>query len=125
MATILNPTLHFPQDIGGGTLSFKVTYTVLFQTDEVHLEFDDATKLWEDDSGFLGSDDDPLTAYPNPDRFTAVERVVDREHIIFVPRTTANTEIGGEEFKAQIWLRRVGAGPATAEVYTNIVEADV
>jgi hypothetical protein len=120
MATILNPTLHFPTN-SSGTWKFKVSYTVLFDAAEVGREFDDAAKLWEDDDGFISSDDDPITAYPSPDRFTASERVIDREKVILVPRGTLDTEVGDEEIKAQIWLRKVGSGPATAEVYTNIV----
>ena len=121
MATILNPTLSEPTvESDHQTLRFTVTYTVLFGPDEVNRDFDDAAKIWEDDSGeIFGGGDDQITAYPIPERFRASDRVVDREKIIFATRDAANTEAGGEEFKAQIWLRRTGSnGPADAEVFT-------
>lgn len=121
MATILNPTLDEPTfESDYGTLRFRVTYTVLFGPDELNQNFDDAAKIWEDDSGnVFGGGDDQITAYPIPDTFLASDRVVDREKIIFTTRDAADTELGDEEFKAQIWLRRTGSdGPADAEVFT-------
>jgi hypothetical protein len=55
MPTIVNPNIQGPFDVGGGTFQFTVTYTALFQGGEVGQEWEDATRLWEDDSGGLVS----------------------------------------------------------------------
>jgi len=121
MATILNPTISGPFDEGSDTRSFTVTYTILFGPDEINKNYDDAAKLWEDDSGLLGGDNNQITAYPIPDTFTATERVMDRQKTILTTADAADTELGGEEYKAQIWLRETGStGPALAEVFTGI-----
>ncbi|GHD98249.1 hypothetical protein [Streptomyces alanosinicus] len=101
-----------------------VSYDVNFRDDEVGGDFDDAVKLWEDDRGApFGGGDDQITPYPIPDRFTAFSSVVSRQKSITVFRDQLDTEIGDEEVKAQIWLRRADSGgPADDEVYTPIQE---
>ena len=121
MATILDPVLGEPEYQGDyKTLSFRVTYTVLFTAEELNQKWDDAAKIWEDDSGAVfGGGDDQVTAYPIPETFIASDRVMDRVKTIYTTRDAADTESGDEEFKAQIWLRRTGSdGPADAEVFT-------
>jgi hypothetical protein len=101
-----------------------VTYTAVFTDNDLGHDFEDAAKLWEDDSGFLGSDDDPITSYPNPSSFSATSHKVDRIIEIILPSEQVSTEIGNEEIKAQIWLRRIGDRAAADEQYTDIIEVN-
>jgi hypothetical protein len=122
MARIIDPTIEAPENIGGGTLRFRVTYTLLLEPNEL-VPFDHAARLWEEDD-FLGGDDDQITAYPIPTKIVPASQVEPQELFVFASRDAADTEAGGEEFKAQIWLRKTGStGPADAEVFTNVVES--
>src|SRR5262245_34889425 len=125
MARIIDPTIHTPTNIGGGTLEFKVTYTLLLEANEL-VAFDHAARLWEDDSGFLGSDDDQITAYPTPETIHPNSQMTTQTLFTRAARDAADTEVGNEEFKAQIWLRRTGSdGPADQEVFTNVPPIDL
>jgi hypothetical protein len=121
MVTIVAPTIHAPEDLGGGTLRFMVTYKLVLEANEL-LEFDHAARLWEEDGDFLGGDDDQITPYPFPERFRPGNQVTNQTLFILAARDAADTEVGEEEFKAQIWLRRSGSqGAADAEVFTNVI----
>jgi len=124
MARIIDPTLHDPVNVGGGTVEFRVTYTLLLNADEI-VSFDHAARLWESDRGEpFGGGDDQITAYPIPTTFQPSGQVSQQELFIRASREAADTESGGEEFYAEIWLRRTGSGgPADQEVRTNILSS--
>ncbi|GGS26921.1 hypothetical protein GCM10010269_76980 [Streptomyces humidus] len=126
MANIINQEISefgpLPND--RSIWSITVSYDIRFRDDEVSVDFDDAVKLWEDDRGEpFGGGDDQITPYPLPSRFRASSSLVSREKTIMVFRDQLDTEAGGEEVKAQIWLRRADSGGAADdEVYTPIKE---
>jgi hypothetical protein len=120
MAIIKEAHLEFIRAIDGNTWLFKVTYTVEFRNDELRTEFDEAARLREHDP----SDDDLITAYPVPFRFTVNLNILERSMKIVVFRDQLNTEIGGEEIQGEVWLRRVGDEKVTQEVITPILKLD-
>ncbi|MFI7399242.1 hypothetical protein ACIBW9_01895 [Streptomyces sp. NPDC049541] len=126
MANIINQGIsdYGPLPNDDNIWAITVSYDIRFRDDEVSLDFDDAVKLWEDDRGEpFGGGDDQITPYPIPSRFRASSPLVSREKTITVFRDQLDTEIGNEEVKAQIWLRRADSGgPADDEVYTPITE---
>ena len=118
MARITDAFLSFEKFIDGNTLLFRVTYNAEFRDDELRAEFDESARLREHDP----DDDDLITAYFLPRRFTATIGNMQRILKIVVLRDQINTELGNEELQGEIWLRRVGNELATAEVITPILK---
>jgi hypothetical protein len=114
MARIDGPEIIGIEPIGSDVLLFTIRYIAAFDFAEQGSDFDDAVKLWEDDP----VDDDEIMPYPFPSRFNASGPTVLRIHKVTATRSMLNTELGNEEIKAQVWLRKVGQGPASAETFT-------
>jgi hypothetical protein len=122
MAHIAEAHLELVGAVGGdqNVLQWRVTYTVDFRDEELRIEWEDATRLREHDPG----DDDLITAYPIPTKFTPTLSRIERSHNIVVFRDQLNTELGTEEIQGEVWLRRVGNQLANQEVITPIVKFD-
>jgi hypothetical protein len=120
MAIITVATLNFEGFVGGGfnTCLFRVDYTIEFRNNELGTEFDEAARIREHDP----DDDELITAYPLPLRFTATQNRMNRSFKIVVIRDQLNTELGNEELQGDVWLRRVGNHLATSEVTTPILK---
>jgi hypothetical protein len=126
MARIIDPAVVHVDFVQPSTHIFEVSYTLLFDADEIGLKFDEDAKLWEDDSNApFGGGDDAVTAYQQPPRrFTATDRVMDRTFRVDASDDQVDTESGNEEIYAQIWLRRVGHSAADSEVKSGAISVN-
>jgi hypothetical protein len=97
---------------------FTVNYTANFLPHEVGVRFLDAIKIWEWDD----SDHDELTAYGNHEEFNPPTNSIQRQKRILVNSGTLDTELGGEEIRAQIWLGAIPVPPGNrVEEFTPII----
>jgi hypothetical protein len=85
-----------------------------FSSNELNQEFEDATRLLEKDD----TDNGLITPYQKPQTFLATGSAVDREYSIIVRREWVSSELGDEEVRGQVWLRRKGDGLPTDERFT-------
>jgi hypothetical protein len=120
MAAIQNPRIRI-DDSDGNDLVFTCSYEAIFPQHEVGREFEEAARLWENDGG----SDERVTSYDPPRRFTATAGVMTRDIPVTALRSDLSTEPFNEEIYGQIWLRRVGAGPADDERTTANGSIDV
>ena len=116
MAQITNARIRGPmsQNDQHSVWEFIVNYTASFSPSELNLEFEDATRLLEKDQG----SNDPITPYQKPQTFVAGNSSVEREFSITVFRIWVSGELGDEEVRAQLWLRKKGDGLPTDERLT-------
>jgi hypothetical protein len=117
MAQITNATIRGPisQNDQHSVMEFVVNYTASFSSSELNQEFEDAIRLLEKDD----TDNDLITPYQKPLTFKATGAAVDREYSIIVRREWVSTELGDEEVRGQVWLRRKGDGLPTDERFTD------
>ena len=116
MAQITNAGIRGPisQNDQHSVMEFVINYTASFSSSELNQEFEDATRLLEKDD----TDNDQITPYQKPLTFTATGPTVDREFSIIVLREWVSGELGDEEVRGQLWLRRKGDGLPTDERFT-------
>lgn len=114
MAAIQNPRISGGRG-SANDLLFTCSYEAIFPSHEVGLEFDEAARLWENDGG----DNQRLTSYTPTRRFRATGGRMTRDIPVPALRSQLHTELGPEEIFGEIWLRRVGAGPADDERTTS------
>jgi hypothetical protein len=116
MAQITNARIRGPisQNDQHSVMEFVINYTASFSSSELNQEFEDATRLLEKDD----TDNDQVTPYQKPQTFVATGSAVDREYSIIVRREWVSTELGDEEVRGQVWLRRKGDGLPTDERFT-------
>lgn len=117
MAQITNATIQGPisQNDQNSVFEFVINYTATFSPNELNQEFEDATRLMEKDD----TKNDPITPYQKPQTFVANSPGIDRQFSIIVFREWISGELGDEEVRAQIWLRRKGDGLPTDERFSG------
>ena len=116
MAQIINASIRGPisQNDQHSVMEFVISYTASFSPNELSQEFEDAARLLEKDD----TDNDQITPYQKPQTFLATSSAVDREFSITVLREWVSGELGDEEVRGQLWLRRKGDGLPTDERFT-------
>ncbi len=116
MAQIINASIRGPisQNDKHSVMEFVISYTASFSPNELSQEFEDAARLLEKDD----TDNDLITPYQKPLTFLATESTVDREFSITVLREWVSGELGDEEVRGQLWLRRKGDGLPTDDRFT-------
>jgi len=116
MAQITNAQIRGPisQNDEHSVWEFIISYTACFSPQELDQEFEDATRLLEKDN----SDNDSITPYQEPRIFLAEGSSVNRECSIIAYRKWVSGELGDEEVRGEIWLRRKGDGLPTDERFT-------
>lgn len=117
MAQITNARIQGPisQNDQNSVFEFVINYTASFSPTELNQDFEDATRLMEKDD----TKNDPITPYQKPHTFVAASAGIDRQFSIIVFREWISGELGDEEVRAQIWLRRKGDGLPTDERFTE------
>ncbi len=98
------------------TWRLTVTYTARFAPHELNVLFQDAIKIWELDE----SVHDVIRPYDDThENFVARTPTVERVKSVDISSDDLDTELGGEEVAAQVWLGAIPVPPGSrVEVFT-------
>ncbi|MEZ4564240.1 MAG: hypothetical protein R2853_16040 [Thermomicrobiales bacterium] len=114
---IINPSLSV-QRLPGDLWELTVRYTITFSPQELNPPFDfaflDAVRIWEWDS----HDHDTLTGWLRIENFCPTTTSINRTKIVRVTDDLLDTELGGEEVRAQIHLRNTTISGLPVERFT-------
>jgi hypothetical protein len=120
MASIKRPVLSVREEAGGAAFTFTVTYTAVFEPDELNETFLDCIQLLERD---VSSTDDELTPpCVLPESFVASRPEVPRTKRIRLSDRQASTELGNEEIYAIVVLSGSTTGGPAVQARTNELE---
>jgi hypothetical protein len=95
---------------------FTIRYTAFFTPDDLKFEFDESAKLYEESDG----DMQEIMPYLPTVRFKPTAGAMERSFVINANEPMLDTELGHEEIKGRVWLRRAGSeGAADDERFTD------
>jgi len=114
---IINPSITASQ--AGDRWTLIVTATETFSPEEISngFEFEDSASLWEWDD----SDHDHITNW-RADRYRPTSLRHVWQWTVNVSGDALDTELGGEEIRAQIFLRNVTTSSSTIHRFTPILQ---
>ena len=116
---IINPSLSV-QRLPHERWELTVRYTLTFTTQELNPPFDfaflDAVRIWEWDC----QDHDAVTGWLRIENFCPMTTSINRTKTVRVTDDVLDTELGGDEVRAQIHLRNTTISGLPVERFTPI-----
>lgn len=117
---IANQTIS-ARRLSESTWELTVRYDCTFTSQEVNPPFDfrflDAVRIWEWDT----SDHDVVTGWVRVEEFNPGATTINRTKVVRVSDDALDTELGGEEIRAQIHLRNTTISGIPVERFTPII----